>query len=167
MIVRAADARDAGALVGLLNALLGTTTVEWTETAHTEATFATWMEDHETVLVAEEQGEIVGLGAFGWFRDAVTCPGYRFTVEHTVHVRQDRWGTGVGQTLMGALIDEARKSGKHTMVAAIDGSNERSIAFHKRLGFAEVGRMPQVGAKFGTWLELVLLQLRLDDRVGP
>ncbi len=154
-------------MVGLLNALLGTTTVEWTETPHTQATLANWIDDHETVLVAEEQGEVVGLGAFGWFRDAVARPGYRFTVEHTVHVRQDRWGTGVGRALMGALIAEARRTGKHTMVAAIDGANERSIAFHQSLGFVEVGRMPHVGAKFDTWLELVLLQLRLDDRPTP
>ena len=167
MIVRAADARDASAMVGLLNALLATTTIEWTETPHTEATLTNWIDDHETVLVAEDHGEIIGLGAFGWFRDAEVRPGYRFTVEHTVHVRQDQWGTGVGRTLMSALIEGARRSGKHTMVAAIDGSNERSIAFHQRLGFVEVGRMSEVGTKFGQWLDLVILQLRLDDRTIP
>jgi L-amino acid N-acyltransferase len=167
VIVRAAGAGDAGAVASLLNALLATTTVEWTDTPHTDKSVARWTADHETVLVADDDGEIVGVAAFGWFRDAVRRPGYRFTVEHTIHVRQDRWGSGVGRELMGALVDEARQSGKHAMVAAIDGSNEGSIAFHKRLGFVEVGRMPEVGAKFGRWLELVLLQLRLDDRESP
>ena len=87
--------------------------------------------------------------AFGWFRDVIRRPGYRFTVENTVHVRGDRWGSGVGRELMEALIDEARRGGKHTMVAAVDGANEASIGFHQRLGFVEVARMPEIGAKFG------------------
>jgi phosphinothricin acetyltransferase len=53
------------------------------------------------------------------------------------------------------------------MVAAIDGANESSIRFHERLGFVEVARMPEIGAKFGRWCDLVLLQLRLDDRAAP
>jgi phosphinothricin acetyltransferase len=68
---------------------------------------------------------------------------------------------------MHTLIDIARESGKHTMIAAIDGANQASIRFHERLGFIEVGRMPEIGAKFGRWCDLVLLQMRLDDRTAP
>jgi L-amino acid N-acyltransferase len=68
---------------------------------------------------------------------------------------------------MSALIDEARRSHKHTMVAAIDSTNEASIRFHQRLGFVDVARMPEIGTKFGRWLDLVLLQLRLDDLAAP
>jgi L-amino acid N-acyltransferase YncA len=117
--------------------------------------------------VAEERGEVVGVAAFGWFRDVLKRPGYRFTVENTVHVREDHWGWGVGRELMEAVIDEARRSGKHTMVAAVDGANDASIHFHERLGFVEVARMPEMGAKFGRWRDLILLQLRLDDRRVP
>ena len=107
------------------------------------------------------------VAAFGWFRDIVNRPGYRVAVASTIHVREDRWRSGVGRKLMRALVDEARASGKHTMVAVIDGANETSIRFHERLGFVEVARMPEVGAKFGQWLDLVLLQRRLDDRTAP
>jgi L-amino acid N-acyltransferase len=166
MVVRSAVATDAVAITSLLNALLATTTIEWTETPHTSDTILGWMEAHDTILVAEEEGQIVGGAAYGWFRDTVKRPGYRFTVEHTIHVREDRWGSGLGRQLMDALIDQARRSGKHVMVAAIDSENEVSIQFHRRLGFVEVARMPEVGTKFGRWLELVLLQLRLDDRLS-
>ncbi|HXQ61720.1 MAG TPA: GNAT family N-acetyltransferase, partial [Acidimicrobiales bacterium] len=155
------------AIASLLNAHLATTTIEWTDTPQTEDGIPEWLDEHETVLVAEEGGEVVGVAAFGWFRDVVKRPGYRFTVENTIHVREDRWGSGVGRDLMQALVDQARASGKHTMVAAVDGANEGSIRFHERLGFVEVARMPEVGAKFGRWLDLVLLQLRLDDRSAP
>ena len=53
------------------------------------------------------------------------------------------------------------------MIGAVDGANEASIRFHERLGFVEVGRMPEIGAKFGRWCDLVLVELRLDARSAP
>lgn len=167
MRIRPAEAGDGPAIASVLNALLATTTFEWTDRPLAPTSMRDWMDEHDTVLVADDGGDIVGVAAFGPFRDVVKRPGYRFTVENTVHVREDRWGSGVGQALMRAIIGEAQERAKHTMVAVIDGSNTRSIEFHHRLGFVEVGRMPEVGAKFGRWLDLVLLQLRLDERAGP
>jgi len=167
VILRPATAADAVSIATILNALLATTTIEWTDSPHTPESLRDWLDQHETVLVAEERGDVVGVAAFGPFRDIVRRPGYWFTVESTIHVQEDRWGSGVGRDLMGALIDEARQRGKHTVVAAIDGANEASIRFHQRLGFVEVGRMPEIGTKFGRWCDLVLLQLRLDDRPAP
>jgi L-amino acid N-acyltransferase len=166
MIIRPAAPKDVVAIASTLNAFVATTTIEWTDTLQTPDSVEAWLDEHETVLVAEDRGEVVGVAAFGWFRDIVKRPGYRFTVENTVHVREDRWRSGVGRKLMRALVDEARASGKHTMVAAIDSANRASIRFHERLGFVEVGRMPEVGAKFGRWLDLVLLQLRIDERTA-
>lgn len=165
--VRPANAADSEAIGSILNALLATTAIEWTDTPHTADSILEWLDHHETVLVAEEGGEVVGVAAFGWFRDVTKWPGYRFTVENTVHVREDHWGSGVGRELMEELIDEARRGGKHTMVAAVDGANEASVRFHQRLGFVEVARMPELGAKFGRWQDLIVLQLHLDDRSEP
>ena len=52
-------------------------------------------------------------------------------------------------------------------VAAVESGNTGSIVMHKRLDFLQVGRMPQVGAKFDRWLDLTLLQLVLDERPFP
>jgi len=68
---------------------------------------------------------------------------------------------------MHTLINKARETGKHTMIAAIDSTNEASIRFHKRFGFIEVAHLTEVGAKFGRWLDLVLLQFTLDERAAP
>jgi L-amino acid N-acyltransferase len=167
VIIRPAVSDDADQLASILNAQLATSTIEWTEAPHTTTSARQWLDEHERVLVAEEPDGVVGVAAFGWFRDAGKRPGYRYTVENTIHVREDHWRSGVGRALMEALIDEARTTGKHTMVAAVDGANEPSIRFHERLGFIQVARLPDVGAKFGRWLDLVLLQLRLDDRDAP
>ena len=59
---------------------------------------------------------------------------------------------------MAALETRARAAGLHVMVGAIAAENEGSLALHRAAGFAEVARMPQVGFKFGRWLDLVLVQ---------
>ncbi len=167
MLIRGATAADADDIALLLNALLATTPIEWTVTPRTLDEVLAWQRQHEVVLVAEDDGLVIGVAAFGWFRDVEKWPGYRFTVENTVHVREDMWGRGVGNMLMRALIERARQTGKHTMIAAVDSTNDPSIRFHERMGFTKVAHLPQVGAKFGRWLDLVLLQLTLDARSAP
>jgi phosphinothricin acetyltransferase len=169
--VREAVDADLPAIVDLQNVLLSTTTVEWTESPHTLPERADWLRRQRAlgypVLVAVSTTEVVGWCSFSDFRDTTKWPGYRTTVEHTVHVREDHWGSGVGRRLMTQLLGAAQLLGKHVMVGAVTGENEASIRFHERLGFVEVARMPQVGAKFGRWLDLVLLQKRLDEREAP
>jgi phosphinothricin acetyltransferase len=116
------------------------------------------------VLVAEAEGTVLGYATFGDWR---AWDGYRHTVEHSVYVRADRRGGGIGRALMAALIDRARGLGKHVMVAGIEAGNTGSIRLHEALGFRQVGLLPQVGAKFGVWLDLAFLQLVLDGREAP
>ena len=165
LIVRPAVTSDLPAITDIANALIETATVEWTETLHTLANRQVWLEHHqeagEPVLVAIDDEMVVGWAAYGDFRDSTRWPGYRFTVEHSVHVAESHSGRGVGRSLMSALIADAQASGKRVMVAAIDADNPGSIDFHARLGFVEVGRMPGVGDKWGQRLSLVLMQYDL------
>ncbi len=108
-------------------------------------------------------GTVVGWATYGDFRDSARWPGYRHTVEHSIHVREACWGRGVGRALVEALTTRARRDGKHVMVAAIDADNLRSIRFHEHVGFVEVARMPEIGEKFGRRLDLVLMQRILDE----
>ena len=107
---------------------------------------------------------MVGFASFGDFRP---FPGYRHTVENSIYVDQRLHRAGIGRSLMIALIERATLLNKHIMVAAIEGSNSASIALHESFGFAEVGRMPEVGCKFGRWLDMVLLQKQLAGDVKP
>ncbi len=66
-----------------------------------------------------------------------------------------------------ALIKEARRLNKHVMVAGIEAQNRASLHLHETLGFVTTGQMPQVGTKFGRWLDLTFMQLQLDDRRDP
>jgi L-amino acid N-acyltransferase len=167
VIIRDATREDMPALRRIYNALVLTTTVAWTETEQTleqrEAWFELQCERSNPVLVADDGGTVVGFASYGSFRGDGKWLGYRYTVEHTIHVAEPYWGSGVGRTLLEALIERARSSGLHVMIGAIDSENSSSLRFHERLGFVEVGRMPQVGRKFNRWLDLVLVQLILND----
>jgi phosphinothricin acetyltransferase len=164
--LRDATDDDVGAITGILNALLATTTIEYTDVPHTVASRRTWLADKRArgfpTVVAEIGGEVAGFATYGDFRDSVARPGYRFTVEHSVHVDRRWWGCGLGRVLMEELIERARSGGVHAMIGAIDAENVESLRFHERLGFVEVGRLPQVGHKFGRWLDLVLVERLLD-----
>ena len=161
------DARhdDVATITTIYNQLIASTTIEWTETPHTESERATWLTHNvaegNPVLVAVLGDQVVGVASYDDFRDSAKWPGYRFTVEHSVHVRQDLWGHGVGRALMHALVQRARAAGKHVMIGAVDADNTDSIRFHERLGFVEVGRLPETGYKLGRWLGLVLMQRAL------
>ncbi|HEY7438911.1 MAG TPA: GNAT family N-acetyltransferase [Acidimicrobiia bacterium] len=158
------DALDADmpALRDLYNALIPTSTVAWTESLQTLRERRAWFREQQRcgypVLVAEDDGQVVAFTAYASFRGSGTWEGYEHTVEHTIHVREDLWGCGIGRALLEALIERARAAGMHVMVAAIDGANTDSIAFHESLGFQVVARLPEVGRKFDQWLDLVLMQ---------
>ena len=113
-------------------------------------------------FVAELDDKVVGFATWKQFRGG---PGYRFSVENTVHLTEAARGSGLGTKLMSALLAEARKKNIHRVVAGISNRNSGGLAFHKKIGFVEVGRMPEIGNKYGEWYDLVLMQVDpADDR---
>ena len=48
------------------------------------------------------------------------------------------------------------------MVGGIDATNVGSIRLHEAFGFETVGRLPEVGFKFGRYMDLVFMQKLLD-----
>lgn len=168
MIVRHASKEDCAAIGEIYNhAVLHTAAIWNDKTVDTDNRIA-WFEARTfagyPVLVSEEDGTITGYASFGDWR---AFDGFRHTVEHSVYVHPDHQGKGIGRTLMEALIIEARKIGKHVMVAGIEAQNHASIHLHETLGFVTTGQMPQVGTKFGRWLDLTFMQLQLDERSDP
>jgi len=117
------------------------------------------------VLVAiDEGGQVAGYASFGPWRPH---DGFRHTVENSVYVSPDHRGSGIGRSLMKALIERARMLEKHVMVAFIESENRASVHMHQQLGFIHVGQMRQVGCKFGRWLDLTMMQLTLNRTSQP
>lgn len=169
MLIRNATITDSAGIAAIYNDAVLHTTAIWNELSVDAANREAWMAERQAagypVLVAvNEAGEVMGYASFGDWR---AWDGYRHTVEHSVYVRKDCRGGGVGKTLLIALIEQARAIGKHVMVAGIESGNHASVQLHINLGFEMVGRMSEVGAKFGKWLDLTFLQLKLDDNNEP
>lgn len=168
MIIRTATAADAQGLAEIYNHAVENTVAILNETLVDAENRAAWVAQRQgdgfPVLVAEEDGRVIGYASYGPWRP---FHGFRETVEHSVYVRDGQRGKGLGRQLMQALIDQAKSDGLHMMVAAVTAGNDASIRLHEALGFEVTARMPQVGQKFGDWLELIFLQLRLDDRPSP
>lgn len=168
LLIRDAMPADAGAIAAIYNDAVRHTTAILMEGEVDAANRAQWMEARQgigyPVLVAEEGGRVLGYAAFGDWRP---FDGFRGTVENSVYVAPEARGQGVAQALLAALIPRARACGKHVIVAAITAENTASLRLHEKLGFVETARMPQVGQKFGRWLDLVFLQLQLDPAPTP
>lgn len=159
MLIRDATDADLPEILAIHNDVVATTTAIYEERASTLDERRAWYEDRRRrglpVLVADSGGQVVGFSSFGEWRSRW---GYRFTVEHTVHVRADRRRQGFGRALIEALFPRAAALGMHVMVAQIDSEATASCRLHERLGFEAVGTFRQVARKFDRWLDLVAMQ---------
>lgn len=169
MEIRDARPDDAAEIAAIYNHAVAHTTAVWNNHQVDAENRRAWMADRQragypVLVVTGDDGAVWGYASFGDWR---AFDGYRHTVEHSVYIRTDQRGAGLGRALMEALIARARSLGKHVMVAGIEAGNSGSIRLHERLGFIRVGLMPQVGTKFGRWLDLAFLQLTLDAREVP
>jgi L-amino acid N-acyltransferase len=164
MQIRNATESDLPGILQIYNEVIANSTAIYSEQPVLLEDRAQWFrarqEQKYPVLVATDASGVVGYSSFGDFR---AWPCYRFSVEHSVHVRADQRSNGIGRALMEALIPEASALGKHVLIAGIDASNVASIALHSRLGFERVAHFREVGRKFDRWLDLVFMQRLLGS----
>ncbi|KQB97222.1 GNAT family acetyltransferase [Loktanella sp. 1ANDIMAR09] len=155
-MIRAATRADAPQIAAIWNHAIRETTITFNPVEKSDAEVADLTA--QDCLVWEDDGRVLGFARYFPFRGG---EGYRFTVEHTIMLHQDAQGQGGGQQLMAALCAQAAAAGKHSMFAGCSAENAGAVAFHARMGFAEVARLPEVGFKFGRWIDLILMQKRL------
>lgn len=168
MSIRYAVKEDCAAIAAIYNHAVINTAAIWNDQTVDADNRIAWFEARALlgypVIVSEENGVVTGYASFGDWR---AFDGFRHTVEHSVYVHPEHQGKGLGLALMVRLIEEAKRIGKHVMVAGIEAQNQGSIHLHQKLGFTITGQMPQVGTKFGRWLDLTFMQLQLDNRTDP
>ncbi len=159
MQIRDAREDDLAALKAMMNHYRQNTHYNWDKTLLTDADMQAWLHEHSKLpyaaLVAEDDGEIIGYASLSGFRPH---SGYRFTAENSVYTAPGREGQGVGQTLIGALLERARENGLRVVTAWIDAENTRSTLFHERHGFSYVGTMRGVGTLGERRRDVVILQ---------
>src|SRR6266513_5105971 len=143
--------------------LYGTATFELIPPDLAEITrrFGALMDGGFPYLVAALEGRVVGYAYAGPYRPR---PAYRFTVENSVYLQPSMHRRGIGLLLLQRLITECEARGYRQMIAVIgDSANAGSIGVHTRTGFQMIGTHPNVGFKFGRWLDTVMMQRALGE----
>lgn len=161
--IRSAREGDLEAILDIYNSAILTTTSVFSYRAHTLAMRQEWFKGRQTanypVFVADSAGEVLGFATYGPFR---SWPAYKYTVEHSVYVAERARRAGIARALMQNLLAQARAQEYHAVIGGVVAENVASIRLHQSLGFVEVAHFPEVGYKFGRWLDLKFFQLLLD-----
>lgn len=110
------------------------------------------------IVASSATDGIVGFAALSEYRDRAA---YRTTVEDSVYVRRDCHGRGIGRLLLLHVLELARTSGFHTVIARIEAGSTASRTLHESCGFQLVGIEREVGRKFGRWLDSAIMQCLL------
>ena len=158
-MIRDANAADAAGIAAVWNPVIRDTPFTFNAVEKSAedvaAMIAARQGEGHPFLVAEAGGRLLGFASYAQFRGGV---GYARTMEHTVILAPEAWGQGTGRALMAALERHARAAGVHSLIGGVSAENPAGRAFHARIGFAEVAVLPQVGHKFGRYMDLVLMQ---------
>lgn len=163
LLIRAATISDLPDILYIINHAIDTSTSDYRYDTISITDLHRWYEERKTnnepVFVAIIDEIVVGYASYCPFRKRI---GFQYSVEHSIYCHHNYQGKGIGKLLMKELIITAKKQKIHTMVACIDSDNVNSISFHEKEGFIHVGKMKEVGYKFGRYLDITLMQLMLS-----
>lgn len=164
MDIRKAERRDLAAMLAIYNHEVKNGTATFDVLPREGETGERWFAAHNVgnhpLLVAEEDGAVLGYASLSPYRD---FDAYLRTVELSVYVAPAYRGRGVATALMEAILRMAREDeGTHTVVSVIAGGNDASVRLHERFGFTCSGTLHEVGLKFGRYLDIVNYELRVD-----
>jgi phosphinothricin acetyltransferase len=160
-IVRDATPADAAAIAAIYNHYVATTPISMETDPVADEEMARRIAEVQggalPWLVMLDEGRVLGYAYASKWR---ARPGYRHAVESSVYLDHGQRGRGLGLALYRALL--ARLEGRfHAIIGGIALPNAASIALHERLGFRQVACFPEVGHKFGAWVDVGYWQLTL------
>jgi len=159
--VRVATEQDLGSICGIYNWAIIDNHVTFDTQPYTVENRLQWWRDREaelTCLVAEIDGEVVGVAYSSWYRPKAA---YRSSMETTIALSDGARGQGVGTVLLGELLDRLATQGVHRAVAVVALPNEASIALHHKLGYQTIGVLTEVGYKLGRYWDTEILEKQL------
>lgn len=160
--IRRAEPSDARAISEIWSDMIRETAWTFTDREISPEMVATLIAEREdagfATFIAKAKDKTLGFVTYSQFRNG---PGYAYAMEHTIVLDPTLRGHGAGRALMEALHTHAEGKGYHTMVAGISSANPGGVAFHSALGYREIARIPEVGRKWDTWLDLILMQKML------
>jgi GNAT superfamily N-acetyltransferase len=92
------------------------------------------------ILVAEEDGQVVGLGVLHY--SVSTALGARVATLEDVIVTKSARGRGIGTALMAGVVERARADGAQRITLLTDHDNAAGQAFYQTFGFIRSTMVP-------------------------
>ena len=166
LTIRQAALEDLGAITEIYNDAILKTVATFDTKLKALDEQRSWFASHGSkypILVAELDSLVVGWASLSRWSDRCA---YSDTAEISLYIEEEHRGEGIGRKLLRVIIQEGRKVGLHTVVARIVEGNEVSIHLFEAAGFKHIGVMKEVGRKFGTLLDVYLMQMIYDTREG-
>ena len=114
------------------------------------------------LLVAQADYVLLGWGALSPVSERCCYAG---VAEASVYVALDHRGQGIGEALLGGLIEDSEKHGIWMLQAGIFPENVASLGLVKKCGFREVGVRQRIGKQGDRWRDVRLLERR-STKVG-
>ena len=159
--LRSVTATDAAALCAIYNPYVLETVISFEQAPVTPADMAARIRDYTAQYpwwVAEVDGKVVAYAyATRWRARAA----YDGTLESTIYVAQAYTGRGIAKPLYLQLLRELKARSVHAVVGCIALPNDASVAIHEKCGFVKVAHFPEVGRKFGRWVDVEFWQATL------
>jgi phosphinothricin acetyltransferase len=164
-LIRPAVRADLPRLTAIYNHYVLTSPATFDLEPLTVAQRTAWFLEHANtgrhrLLVADEEGVVVGYASTSRFRDRAA---YDTTVEASVYCAPEAVGRGIGSALYRRLFAAIAGEDVNRIVAGITLPNNASVALHCSFGFVQVGVFSQNGHKFDrywdvAWFERPLTQ---------
>lgn len=151
MKIRNATEKDVSDLLDIYRPYVETSVISFEREVPTQEDFLRRIQTAQSRwawLVAEQGDSILGY-AYGTAHRARES--YKYSVETSAYVREDRHRGGVASQLYASLFHRLAEQGHQSAYAGITLPNPASVAFHERRGFRPIGIFPKVGRKFGQW----------------
>lgn len=164
--IRPIEDRDIAACLAIYNYYIEHTTITFEEEPLSMAAFSARVRRIRggyPYLVAEEDGTVVGYAYLDAYNERSA---YRYTADLSIYLAHDCLSRGVGSALLTAIERLAEQQGLRNIVSIITEENVRSLAFHERHGYREVGRLYKSGLKFGRWLDVAFYQKILPQNTA-
>lgn len=164
--IRPIEDRDIAACLAIYNYYIEHTTITFEEEPLSMAAFSARVRrirGDYPYLVAEEDGTVVGYAYLDAYNERSA---YRYTADLSIYLAHDCLSRGVGSALLTAIERLAEQRGLRNIVSIITEENARSLAFHERHGYREVGRLYKSGLKFGRWLDVAFYQKILPQNAA-
>jgi len=162
-VVRGATLRDAAAIARIYNHGIADRTATFETEPRTsgqiEALLTERGERYPTVVV-ERDGQVIAWAGASVYRSR---PCYDGVAEFSVYVDRSHHRTGAGSAALRELIAACEARGFWKLVSRVFADNAASRAFHRRLGFREVGTYLRHGKLEGVWKDCVIVERLIGE----